>query len=498
MRLIMRASRQRFVQVKLGFVSVAALLCLSNPVKLAAQPPAPENPSPAGQPSTTTPAGQPSTTTPAQPSGSPATIALPTVSVQGGQAKRRPQPKRTTVATRAVTPVPTTPTSASGEGQAAPSYQAAQPGVGRLPSSLINTPQSVNVVTRQVIQEQNSGSVRDALQNVAGITFRAGEGGNQGDTPYIRGFQSNNDIFRDGVRDPGWYTRDTFGIDAVEVYKGPSSILFGRGSTGGVVNLVTRTPVDRTYNEATITANTGPGVRGQVDSNYTFGDGAAARLLTMGQLYDIAGRDHVEQNRWGVAPSLKFKATEQTKVTLSYIHQHDDSIPDYGIPFLTPAWGVPRYPAPVARNTWYGILSGPLPDTEKVDADIATAKIEHDFNKNLKVTNTTRYTHVDRLQRNVYPEQATVPPPPDLDKNWTPARAQVFVKNTLLANQTDVRASFQTGMLDHTVATGLDLIQEKRDFLRNAFAGQGATNFLNPDPWRAGGVPLPPRQTSAQ
>src|SRR5712671_6197329 len=199
--------------------------------------------------------------------------------------------------------------------------------------------------------------VRDALQNVAGITFRAGEGGNQGDTPYIRGFQSNNDIFRDGVRDPGWYTRDTFGIDAVEVYKGPSSILFGRGSTGGVVNLVTRTPVDRTYNEATITANTGPGVRGQVDSNYTFGDGAAARLLTMGQLYDIAGRDHVEQNRWGVAPSLKFKATEQTKVTLSYIHQHDDSIPDYGIPFLTPAWGVPRYPAPFS--------AGPFPTPRK-------------------------------------------------------------------------------------------------------------------------------------
>src|SRR5262249_21650720 len=102
-------------------------------------------------------------------------------------------------------------------------------------------------------------------------------------------------------------------------------------------------------------------------------------------------------------------------------------------------------------------------------------------------------TYVDRLQRNVFPEPNTsVPPPPNLNQNWTPNRAQVSVTNTLLANQTDARFNFDTGFLNHTVASGLDLIRESRDFLRNQFAGQGATNFLTPDPWRASGIPLPP------
>jgi catecholate siderophore receptor len=85
-----------------------------------------------------------------------------------------------------------------------------------------------------------------------------------------------------------------------------------------------------------------------------------------------------------------------------------------------------------------------------------------------------------------------VPAPPNLNQNWTPNRAQVAITNSLLANQTDVRAHFVTGPFDHTVATGLDLIRETRDFLRNGFAGQAATNFLDPNPWRLGGLPIAP------
>jgi catecholate siderophore receptor len=433
-----------------------------------------------------------------QPKAQPAMTTLPPIEVKGKRVRPK-QVRRVPVRPR---PVPVmaepSPTDSGPMGQGAGTaagtgYRATESSLSRLPTPLVNTPQTVNVVTRQVIEEQSTATVRDALRNVAGVTFRAGEGGNQGDTPYIRGFQSNNDIFRDGIRDPGWYTRDTFAIDAVEVYKGPASILFGRGSTGGVVNLVSRTAADRNFTDIQITGNTGPGARSQIDTNRVVNENVAVRLIAMGQLYDIAGRDHVEENRWGVAPSAKIKVNDQTTATFSLIHQQDRSIPDYGIPFLSPAWGIPRSPAPVARDTWYGILSGPYPDTERVRADVATAKIEHDFNNNLKLTNTTRYTNVDRLQRNVFPEpNASVPPPPDLNQNWTPNRAQVAVTNTLLANQTDVRATFDTGPLNHTIATGLDLIRETRDFTRNNFAGMGAANFLNPDPWRAGGTPLPP------
>src|SRR5690606_31696375 len=113
---------------------------------------------------------------------------------------------------------------------------------------------------------------------------------------------------------------------------------------------------------------TGPGYRATVDSNGKIGDNLRGRVVAMGQMYDIAGRDNIEQNRYGISPSLMYKPSEQTKVTVAYILQRDSNIPDYGIPFLSAAWGVPRSVAPVSRGTWYGILSGPTPDTEIVTA----------------------------------------------------------------------------------------------------------------------------------
>jgi catecholate siderophore receptor len=485
-------------------------------------------PAPSAQPapSPTPSTGQPAPaateqTTPARTTDTPATgtkpaaaddksgVPLPTVSVQGNrpQAPRQQQaapPARQAPVTppppRVVTPAaaPTaTPTGTGSQGIANPSYlPASGSGVSRLPAPLLNTPQTVNVVTQQVIQEQVNATVRDALRNVAGVTFRAGEGGNQGDTPYIRGFSAQSDVFRDGVRDPGWYTRDAFAVDAVEVYKGPASILFGRGSTGGVINLISKLPMERDIVEGTITGNSGPGSRATVDANGKVDENLWARVVAMGQLYNITDRDNVEQNRYGIAPSLMWKPDPKTKVTLAYIYQHDFSVPDYGIPFTSALAGYPRYPSPVPRSNWYGILSGPLPDTERVDAHVATAKVEHEFNDQLKFSNIVRYNYVDRLQRNVFPEpNATVPLPTNLNTNWTPNRAQIFVTNTQITNQTDITAKVATGPVDHTIVSGVDLSRETRDFLRNQFAGQAGTNFLDPDPWRYGGTPLPPTAT---
>jgi catecholate siderophore receptor len=380
----------------------------------------------------------------------------------------------------------------TGSGYEAPSNA----GSTRFPVPLLSTPQTVNVVTQQVIQDQNISSVRDALRNVSGISFRAGEGGNQGDTPYIRGFSAQNDIFRDQVRDPGFYNRDTFAIEAVEVYKGPSSFLFGRGSTGGVVNLVSKTPVDRTFMDAYVTANTGPGWRTGVDVNGKANENVTGRIVLMGQGYDTPGRDNVEENRIGVAPSIKFQVTDKTTATFSYIFQRDRSVPDYGIPYLKITDGYPRKVAPVSRNNWYGILSQPYPDAQNDDVHIGTSKIEHRFSDQLKITNTTRYTNVNHFQRNVFPEpNASVPNLSNLNVNWTPNRAQVFVENTLATNQTDLLAKFATGTWEHTVAAGVDFTRETRDFTRNQFANMGATNFLDPYEWRAPGIPLAPTAT---
>jgi catecholate siderophore receptor len=359
---------------------------------------------------------------------------------------------------------------------------------GRIATPLLNTPSTVNVVNEQVIKDQNVSTVKEALRNVSGVTFRAGEGGNQGDSPYIRGFSAQSDIFRDSVRDPGWYTRDAFNLEAVEVYKGPGSFLFGRGSTGGIINLVTKTPKDRNFGEFTVTGNSGTGARSTLDVNGVASPGVSARIVVMGQGYDIAGRDNVEENRMGVAPSLKFKFSDSTTATLSYLYQRERSVPDYGIPFLNAQYGSMRYVAPVARNTWYGILSQPYPDTTNDDVHSGTAKIEHVINKFVTVTNTTRYTDVHHFQRNVFPEPNASVPFPNLNANWTPNRNQVWAHNTLLTNQTDMIAKFNTGTLEHTMTGGVDLTREDRDFMRNAMGGQVATNFINPDPWRAAGT----------
>ena len=366
-------------------------------------------------------------------------------------------------------------------------------GSTRFQVPLLSTPQTVNVVTEQVLKEQNTSSVKDALRNVSGITFRAGEGGNQGDTPYIRGFSAQNDIFRDQVRDPGWYTRDTFAIDAVEVYKGPTSFLFGRGSTGGVINLVSKLPQDRFFADAYVTGNTGPGWRTGLDVNGKANENVSGRIVVMGQGYDTPGRDNVEENRVGVSPSLKFKISDKTTATFAYVYQRDRNVPDYGIPYLQTVNGFPRTVAPVSRNNWYGILSQPYPDTQEDDVHIGTARIEHRFSDNLQLTNTTRVTDVGHFQRNVFPEpNNTVPLLSNLNVMWTPNRAQVFSHNKLAANQTDLLAKFTTWTWQHTVAAGVDFTSESRDFLRNQFANQGATNFLDPDPWRAPGVPVVP------
>ena len=109
------------------------------------------------------------------------------------------------------------------QGEGGGGYQATNSTIGRLPVPLLDTPQTVNVVPQQIIQEQRATTMEDALRAVPGITFAAGEGAQQGDLPIIRGFVARGDLFRDGIRDPGWYTRDLFNADRVEVYKGPSA-----------------------------------------------------------------------------------------------------------------------------------------------------------------------------------------------------------------------------------------------------------------------------------
>ncbi len=389
-----------------------------------------------------------------------------------------------------------------GDAHGVTGYQApAQAGIARLPVPLANTPQTVNVVTQQVIQEQRLLTMEDALRTVPGITFGAGEGGNQGDTPIVRGFAARGDMFRDGLRDPGWYTRDMFSSDRVEVYKGPSGFAFGRGSTGAAINTVSKMPQANTFVNGTISGVTSGGYRAEVDANGTQGN-LSGRLAAMYQDIPVQDRNNIFARRWGVAPSLKAEFTPDTRGFFSYVYQGEDGVPDYGRPYLpAPAYssvtgartnagyfgnGAATPPIPVPRQVFYGVTGGPLADRQVTNTHIGTIRFEHDFTDNLRITNATRYVSVDRMARPtaprslgnanndfVVPQPAAGPaiavPPPGYPVELMTIGRQHFetlTDNTLLINQTDLTGKFWTGGLEHTFTFGAVASRQTRDQMR--------------------------------
>jgi len=194
----------------------------------------------------------------------------------------------------------------------------------------LDTPQTITSVTQATMQEQGVTTLRDALRNVAGISLAAGEGGSQGDNLTIRGFTARNDLFIDGMRDFGSYYRDPFNTQEVEVLQGPSSVTFGRGSTGGVVNQATKSPSLSQFISGDFDLGTDLTRRLALDVNVpvpALGKSAAFRLNLMGDEGNVAERDVAENRRFGIAPSLAWGLGTDTRFTLSYFHQTATTFP---------------------------------------------------------------------------------------------------------------------------------------------------------------------------
>lgn len=390
------------------------------------------------------------------------------------------------------------------------SYNPQNISLQRLPTSILDTPSTINVIPQQVMQDQHTQTVVEALHNAPGITFFGGEGGTQGDNINIRGYSARNDFYRDGIRDPGWYTRDAFSIESIEVLKGPASFLFGRGSTGGVVNMTSKLPQFANFTTIEMSGYTAPGARVTADVNRMLADNVAARIVLLGNDTGVAGRDDIVTKRIGVAPSLRVDMAKDWRLTLSYIFQKDDNIPDYGIPLLPGSYfGTPYgQPAPVNRDTYFGRLSSTLPDTEKVDAHIITMRIDHDLSQDWKVSNETRYSYIDRFVR-VRGVQIGTQAPGSTANLYSAATGgtllnpvpygyplsslyvantndfQNHTQNSLLTNQTDLTGHFDTGFLKHTVTTGIELSTEQRSHYRTTFVPGDRVDVGDPNPYPA-------------
>jgi catecholate siderophore receptor len=239
----------------------------------------------------------------------------------------------------------------------------------KLPENLQDIPQSVTVLSRSLLQSQGVSSLSDALRNVPGITIGGAEGGQIGNNINLNGFTARTDIFMDGFRDRGQYYRDTFALDNVEVLMGPSSMLFGRGSTGGAINQVSKKASLTPSAEAAVSATTNGLVRGTGDADAALSANSAVRVSVMGQQGAVSTRKQTTVNDYGVAPTYSWGIGEATQLNLSGLIQHNYDRPDYGVSPLNGA------PAAVGYNTVFGYSD----DRTIQDITAISAELKHRF-----------------------------------------------------------------------------------------------------------------------
>ena len=257
-------------------------------------------------------------------------------------------------------------------------------------TSIQDTPQAVTVISGELMKAQATTTLGDALRNSPGITIAIGEGGTlAGDQFKIRGFDAKDDVYLDGLRDFGAYTRDSFDFEEVQVLKGPSGLMFGRGTTGGAINTVSKTAHLGDSYLGHIEGGNGAHVRATADVNYQLSDTAAVRLNLMFTDTGTVDRDLVHSTRWGIAPTVSLGLGTDTVFTASYIHQQTSARPDYGLVVASPPNSV--YAAPVSefgvpRNTYMGFFE----DHDKNTADLFTTKITHVATDWLTLENDTR------------------------------------------------------------------------------------------------------------
>ncbi|MEX2124752.1 MAG: TonB-dependent receptor [Woeseia sp.] len=345
---------------------------------------------------------------------------------------------------------------------------------------LLDTPKSVTVIPAALAAEQGATSLVEALKNVPGVTFNAGEGGQPaGDNLKIRGFDAGADVFIDGVRDGGSQTRDIFALEQIEVTKGPGSAYSGRGATGGSVNLVTKEAGTENFFQSSLGGGTDEYMRATVDANHRFSDSVALRLNLLGHQGDIPGRNEVFIDHRGIAPSLAIGLGRPTRLNLDYYHYRTDDMPDYSIPYGRNADNsAPEGPpVDVESDNFYGLLNR---DFQKTGADIGTLRIEHDFSDSLSLRNTTRYgdTSNDYIVTNPDDGRANVPEGFVL-RNAKSRNSTTTTK----ANVTDLIGRFDVGDTSHSFIAGVEFSNERmynRNYAVESLFGENAvTDFAN-------------------
>lgn len=330
----------------------------------------------------------------------------------------------------------------------------------KLPADLHDVAQSVTVVNKAQMQSQGVSSLADALRNVSGITLGGAEGGQIGNNINLNGFSARTDIYLDGFRDRGQYYRDTFAIEEVEVLMGPSSMLFGRGSTGGIINQVSKKANLKAATEISGSVSTNGLVRSTVDVNRPLSDTSALRIEAMAQNGAASTRNQTDVQDFGLAGSYVWGIGTPTEITLSALLQHNQDQPDYGLPALN------GHPVNVDRNTAYGL------DSDRTIQDVASfnAGIKHRIAPDVTLRNQTQFNYVHTDAVETAPNTigtisssgftALTNASSSLPLSSLYVRGQSHdrvITDYSIFNQTELAAKFATGSVKHDAIVGLEV-----------------------------------------
>ncbi|CAD5107967.1 TonB-dependent receptor [Zestomonas carbonaria] len=363
---------------------------------------------------------------------------------------------------------------------------------------LLDTPQTINVIPEKLYREQGARNLTDVLKNTPGISFEAGENGfsTNSNNFSLRGFDTSGNIFVDGSRDNGSYSRDVFNTEQVEVVKGPAADN-GRGGAGGYINLVTKTPGLSEFVSGGVSYgfddyNSEPRKRGTLDTNQVLNESTAVRFNLMLENSGVAGREEAEKDSWGLAPSVAFGLNTDTRAIFAYEHLEQNDRPDWGVPaaMVHGMKGNSPYSPTTSgadRDNFFGLTS----DYDDTTADSFLARFEHDLSDGLTISNQTRWSRVDRQARFTVPTGYT--PATQLVNTQTQFYDRV---NTTLTNMTNLSAQFATGSIKHSLATGLELTREKSESDRFGTQNRTPTSIFDPNEDRDGPINLPATQTS--
>jgi catecholate siderophore receptor len=377
--------------------------------------------------------------------------------------------------------LPTVRVKAATEPQGKDAYQATETRIGKGKQDIRDIPQSLTVVTEKLIDDRNLDNVKEVLKNTAGITFMAAEGGEEDIRIHGISLQSTGDIFIDGMRDPAFYDRDTFFLDKVELLRGSGALMFGRGSSGGAVNQVTKQAVLADQNEIAITASSHAGLRAVGDFNRRSGETTAWRIGTMVDRADNDGAGNMI-NKVGLAGSVRTGIGETDEFALTAYALQNENGMNYGMPWIRPT---PTSPVgettlvPVDPSTYYGMAS----DRNKGSAQYVMGQHTHRFSSEVELTTKARYASYTRDQRAGTVRFAAAA----LQPGGLAASLATFGPNTVINRgtqlkvqdmqtvtvQSDLQAKLNAAGMDHNITTGVDFSQEKKQVYAAYSANQG-------------------------